>query len=388
MKILGIEEYGLLKEGGIHTAREISQQPRVWDAVYKLVREQESAISAFLQETSVYATRLILTGAGTSAFIGMSLVSEFRRRMKRHAVAVPTTDLVTHPGDHFFADEHILLISFARSGNSPESVAAVRLAERMAGRVYHLVVTCDPDGALANIVRPGYGHVVVLPPETNDRSLAMTSSYTSMLLAGLLTVRAGDLEAEAPKVAQLVETGSKILREYAPPLAELAEKKFNRAVVLGSGPLLGTATESHLKLTELTDGQVVGKAESFLGFRHGPKAMTNSSTLVIYLFSGQEYVRRYERDLLDSMATGKRPFYQLGVTPAPCQVDGGRLDMEICLSTAAPGLEEQYLSIVSVLPAQLLGFFKSRNLGLDPDNPSRSGAISRVVEGVKIYEHG
>ena len=387
MKLLGIEESALLSEGGIHTAREISQQPEVWDSVYRLILEQAPSIKAFLNEVAPSVTKMILTGAGTSAFIGMSLAAEYRRRLGRHAVAVPTTDLVTHPGDHFFHEDHILLISFARSGNSPESVAAVSLAERLAGKVFHLVITCDASGALASIIRPDRGHVVVLPPETNDRSLAMTSSYTSMLLAGLLTARIDDLEAEASGVGRLIAAGERVLGEFAVPLLRVAGLDFNRAVVLGSGPQLGTATESHLKLTELTDGQVMGKADSFLGFRHGPKAVTNASTLVLYLFSGLEYARLYECDLVESMETGKHPMYQIGVTALPDQLKGGRLDMEICLSDEAPGLDEQYMAIVSVLPAQMLGFFKSRELGLDPDKPSRSGAISRVVEGVKIYEH-
>jgi tagatose-6-phosphate ketose/aldose isomerase len=136
----------------------------VWDSVYRLIREQAPVIRTFLQEATGSATRLILTGAGTSAFIGMSLAAEYRRQLKRHAVAVPTTDLVTHPVDHFFPEEHIMLISFARSGNSPESVAAVRLAERLAGRVHHLVFTCDRVGACHDHpARPG--RVVVLPVE-------------------------------------------------------------------------------------------------------------------------------------------------------------------------------------------------------------------------------
>jgi tagatose-6-phosphate ketose/aldose isomerase len=167
-------------------------------------------------------------------------------------------------------------------------------------------------------------------------------------------------------------------------LKSIAKLNFERAVFLGSGPLFGTATESNLKLQELTDGQVICKNESFLSFRHGPKAVINEKTIVMFLFSNRETVQRYERDLVKSMQKGKKAMMLIGVSDSP--LTGLKLDKEICFSKTKSGIDEEFLAVCSVLPAQILGLFKSLELDLKPDNPSVSGAISRVVEGVIIYD--
>jgi Predicted phosphosugar isomerases len=176
--------------------------------------------------------------------------------------------------------------------------------------------------------------------------------------------------------------GEKILNHYAQTIHEIAKLNFQRAVFLGSGPQFGTATESHLKLQELTDGKIICKTDSFLGFRHGPKAVIDNTTLVVYLFSNQPYVVQYENDLVNAMKTGKDALLEVGIMEAP--KPSVALDKAIVLGEKNL-LDEDLLSVCSVIPAQMLGFFKSIELGLRPDTPSESGAISRVVQGVTIY---
>jgi tagatose-6-phosphate ketose/aldose isomerase len=192
--ILGIEESALIQSGGIYTAREISQQPEVWSEVYELICSQEPEISCFMRDAMKRSDMVMLTGAGTSGFIGFSLEKDFERRWGLPTRAIATTDLVTHPADYFTKQEKILLISFARSGNSPESCAAVELAEQLTESVIHLIITCDPTGNLANYHRVAERLVVCLPENSNDRSLAMTSSYTGMMLAGVLISRIHSLK--------------------------------------------------------------------------------------------------------------------------------------------------------------------------------------------------
>ena len=389
MNAIKKSNHGLQKSGEEHTASEIQQQPEVWASIYNLIREQEKDILQFMDRTIKEVDRIVLTGAGTSAYIGMSLENDFQQQWGIPARAIATTDLVTHPKNHFNKKEGVLLVSFARSGNSPESCAAVELAEKFALKVFHLVITCDSGGKLATHCSIDRQYTVVLPEETNDRSLAMTSSYTGMMLAGLLISRIRSIADEAGSVEKLIAIGNRILKDYFAPLKEVAKLDFTRAVFLGSGPQMGTATESHLKLQELTDGHVICKMESYLGFRHGPKAVTDENTLVVYLFSNKPFVLRYERDLVASMKVGQKAMYQIGIFESP-EIEraiGGDLDLKIILSDKVLSLDEEYLSICNVMPAQLLGLLKSLDLGLSPDNPSDSGAISRVVKGVKIYTY-
>jgi len=369
----------------INTEKEIWGQPRLWQKVYEQALQEKEYLLLFIKNAlSNENLNIVLTGAGTSAFIGLSLIGTYKRNLKKQTTAVATTDLVTHPLDFLNLDVPVLLISFARSGNSPESIAAVQMADQICSNISHLIITCDPEGALAKYVTNSSKFVFILPIEANDKSLAMTGSYSGMLLAGLLIARINEIDTLKMQVQTLQKYGLKLL-DKATEFRQIAEKDFERAVFLGSGPLFGTATESHLKVQELTDGKVICKNDTFLGFRHGPKVVIDQKTLVFLLLSNQEYVQDYELDLLNELRAGQKPLFISGLSEtASLKAD---LDDFFILSETGIQLDEEFLAVCYVLPAQMIGFFKSLHLGLDPDSPSASGAISRVVKGVVIYPY-
>jgi tagatose-6-phosphate ketose/aldose isomerase len=206
-----------------------------------------------------------------------------------------------------------------------------------------------------------------------------------MLLTGLLISRLSAIQELKKQVERLAVYAENLLENYVSKLKDVAELDFKRAVFLGSGPLLGTARESQLKLQELTDGKVICKYDSFLGFRHGPKVVIDSSTLIVFLFSNNEYVRQYEVDLVNAINAGEKGLYSIGIFESCSK--GFDLDLKICHSEGGEPIDEEFLSVCSVLPAQILGFFKSLQLGLEPDAPSVNGTITRVVEGVIIYPY-
>jgi tagatose-6-phosphate ketose/aldose isomerase len=384
MEYFNTKEGDLNRLGAIHTAGEIWNQPSVWAGTYQKFIQEKDEIKRFRNDVLKKAGKIILTGAGTSAYIGYSLEGTFQRYTGITTVSIPTTHLVTHPYDYLVPDLPTLVVSFARSGNSPESVAAVKLIDVICKSVSHLVITCDPEGHLAQYRSANPKFTFVLPPESNDKSLAMTGSYTSMLLTGLLFARLDQPEALEKQVERLVAFGSELIRKKSGLLKEIASLDFKRAVFLGSGPLFGTSTESALKLQELTDGAIICKNDSFMGFRHGPKAVIDEKTIVVFLFSCSPSVQRYEKDLVKDMQRGKKALRLIGVSESP--VTGLALDATFCFCDSKSIIDEDFLSICAVLPAQMLGLFKSMALGLKPDNPSVSGAISRVVEGVVIYD--
>lgn len=383
---LGMDDQQLKDVGGTFTAKEITHQPRLWKDTWNLVQEHRTALRAFLDK--LYATpdiEVILTGAGTSAYIGSILRTPFQIGFRKRTWAVPTTDLVSHPQHYFQSDRTILLISFARSGNSPESTAAIDLANSLCKKVFHLVITCNPEGGLARMGSRPDCFVFKLPEETNDRGLAMTSSFTCMLLAGLLISRIDRIEHYAGTVSRLADYGERIITQYTPALRDMAALDFNRAVFLGSGPLQDAAQESQLKLQELTDGKVICKHDSFLGLRHGPKVVIDQKTLVFFLYSNDDYVHLYESDLVKSILATEKGIGQIGISEFPDSDLHATLD--ISFSEYTDKIEEDFLSVCSVLPAQILAFFKSVNLGLKPDSPSANDTITRVVQGVTIYPY-
>lgn len=383
---LGFNRSQLSINGGTHTAMEICQQPQVWKNTWELMLDHQQELKAYLDEVYIHKDlEIILTGAGTSAFIGDILEGTFQKNSKKRTKALATTDLVSHPQQNFTAESPTLLISFARSGNSPESLAAIQLANKFCKKVYHLIITCNPAGKLVTELSSSSKFIFLLPKEADDQSLAMTSSFTSMLLAGILISRIHEINDLKPQIDLLIGYGNHILKNYTSSLARVSTMNFDRAVFLGSGPLKGTARESQLKLQELTDGKVICKYDSFLGFRHGPKAIINPSTLLIFLFSNNQYAHQYETDLVKDINAGEKGLFRIGIFES-AKTDPD-LDLCIELSDRPTKIEEEFLSICSVLPAQILGFFKSLNLGLHPDSPSVNGTITRVVQGVTIYPH-
>ena len=385
MEYLGLSESTLEQSGGIHTAKEISQQPALWKKIYNSVCDQKNKIEAYLNQVKEHTDKFIFTGAGTSAFIGLSLEGTFRRKFPQQVEVVPTTDLVSHPSNYFFPTQRIVLVSFARSGNSPESVAAATLAERMSKQVYHVIITCDADGKLASFKSQGKKYVFVLPPDANDKGLAMTSSYTGMMWSGLLFAHIHQISEFSRPLNALVMAAENMIHDQYQQFRELAEMDFERAVFLGSGPLLGTATEAHLKLQELTDGQVICKKDSYLGFRHGPKSVIDKNTLLVCFFSNDSYVSKYEKDLVSSVMDDQLTARIVGV------FENKHIELDFTAVFAYNGasdaqIQEELLPLVHIIPAQMLAFYKSLALGYQPDEPSAErGAISRVVQGVNIY---
>jgi tagatose-6-phosphate ketose/aldose isomerase len=367
--------------GATHTMPEILGQPALWRAIWARLRGERHRLGPFLASPALGPEReIVLTGAGSSAYIGELLQGCCALRTGRSVRAVPTTDIVTNPEEAFPRDVPTLLISFARSGNSPESAAAMASADARLGDVRHLIITCNPEGDLARHPSVHPREVFVLPPEADDQGLAMTGSFTGMALAGLLLQDLDGLEAAEARVERLAAAAEAMLGGQGELFRNLASLDFTRAIFLGAGALKAAARESHLKLQELSDGQVICAYDSFLGFRHGPKAAINESTIIVFLFSGRAGHRSYEEDLVHELRNGARGMFHLGVGEglrAP-----SAMEATIPLPAAMPDEER---AICAVLAAQILGVHKAIALGLRPDQPSPSGSIARVVRGVRIY---
>jgi len=367
----------LVTLGATHTIPEILGQPGLWEEIGALVERERPRLQAFLLEALGNPERIVvLTGAGSSAYIGELLQGTLARKLGRCVRAVPTTDIVTHPEASLAPAGPVLLISFARSGNSPESVATLERADATLKDLRHLVITCNAQGSLATCSSPNPKLVLTLPPRSDDKGLAMTGSFTGMALAGLLL---GELDRPTPGDGiPVLAAAARAIFEQGDLLRKVGGLPFTRAIFLGSGPLLGAAREAHLKLQELTAGAVICAYDSFLGFRHGPKAAIDPRTLLIYFCSGEPSVRLYEDDLLAEIEGGERGLFRLGAGEARAHMDG-------FLDPRSPALSDDHRAICFVLVSQVLGVYRSLSLGLRPDTPSPSGTISRVVRGVTIH---
>lgn len=309
---------------------EILGQPALWQNIYDDIIHNESLRIFFSDLENLEDYDIILTGAGSSAFIGDVLESAFIKYLSRYTRAVPTTTIVTHPELYLQKDKPTLMVSFARSGESPESVASMILANEVCDDIRHVVVTCNPNG-------------------------------------------------------KLVAYGNEIIQNHLKNFREISECDFSRCIFLGSEALLGIARESHLKVQELTNGEVMCNFYSYLGLRHGSKVVIDDTTLVVFLISNNKYVQQYEQDLIHGLVHESLGKMKVGVSDH-C---GSRLgvDFHLNLSSGDLPLDIYLYALVSTLPAQIIGFYKSMKLGSSPDTPSENGTISRVVKGFDIYEY-
>ncbi|SFL36260.1 galactosamine 6-phosphate isomerase AgaS [Porphyromonadaceae bacterium KH3CP3RA] len=369
---------------GIHTHREIFQQPEMWKETYNRILDKKEEISSFLSTYHNDEATILFTGAGTSSFIGNILTFILPKYNIYNIKSVATTDITTHSEAIFKKDKKYILVSLARSGNSPESMAAIDLTDSICGEhIAHIFITCNEEGELAKRAKNKNILSLVLPPETNDKGLAMTSSFTSMLLASMLIFDIGNIESKKSDIDSLIEKARGMLNDYKDKIQKIASYEFERAVFLGSGEKKGIAEECHLKLQELTDGKIICLYDSFLGFRHGPKAVLNEKTLLVYLFSEDEKVFQYERDLVIQINQQIKPAAQVYVAQKKRLVGNIEFDMEMVPKTQ---VETEYDILLYVFIGQMLGLFKSFKFNLNPDNPSVNGKIARVVEGVTIYQ--
>lgn len=387
MKVRPQEENKNMKKDMMNTFtyKEILQQPEMWLREYDALVAQKEEICAFIEHNFTPETEIVLTGAGTSAFIGDALAPVLRRYWK-NVRAVATTDIITNASDFLAAEKPLILVSFARSGNSPESVGAVDLANKICKQVAHVFITCNKDGHLAQLSGKENILTVLLPEETNDKSLAMTSSFSTMLITCEMLCHIQEIEKIRPMVEAAAANAQAVVDLYGEKLQAIAQRPFERGVFLGSGAMKGIAEECHLKLQELTDGAVVCKFDSFLGFRHGPKAVVNEKSIVVYLMDDREEVQRYERDLVKQVDGNNKLVAQVVVCAGERPVlEGVQPDLYVTMpnSSEKTGI---FGLVAYVLVGQLLGFHTSVAHGLCPDTPSVSGNIHRVVEGVTIYK--
>jgi tagatose-6-phosphate ketose/aldose isomerase len=356
------------------TRREIEQQPETLGATQALLAADRAAIEAYVSPLLARPDlRIVLTGAGTSAFIGECLSPWLSRLLGRNVEAVATTDIVSSPALYLRRDVPTLFVSFGRSGSSPESVAAVDLADALLDEAYHLVITCNAQGELA---RRGGGrtHVVVLPEATHDRAFAMTSSFTAMMFAALSILGGiGAMDARTPAITAAV---SNVLARSRPVVADLATRGFERVVYLGSGVFKGLAREAALKLMELSDGAVVTAFDTALGFRHGPKTIITGRTLAVIFLSNDPLTRLYDLDIIRELRGDGRC--------GAVVVVGAGAEADIAVS-GMEGAVDADLLFPFIVPAQLFGLHVSEALGLTPDRPNASGTVNRVVQGVRIH---
>lgn len=375
--------------GAAITTSEIKQQPKLWDEAYKNYKERKNDIQNFMDKLTAKheKIRVIFTGAGSSAFVGETITPYLKGKLDEkqwELVSTPTTTLVSNPYQFFKSDIPTLLVSFARSGNSPESLASVELGEKNITDFYQLTITCAEDGKLAKRAKDDKNNLLLLMPKlSNDKGFAMTGSFTCMTLSALLVFDTSTENEKASYIEAIHEMGLSVV-ERETEIKKVVDEDFDRIIYLGSGSLEGLTREAQLKVLELTAGKLVTAFDSSLGFRHGPKSFVNEKAIVFVFVSNQDYTRKYDLDMLKELKADG-----IAKSVVAIEINGEEnYDGEVfSFESKEKKIPDAYLALPYVMVAQTVSLLSSIKVANKPDTPSATGTVNRVVKGVTIYDY-
>ena len=376
----------LTKMGAQITTAEIAQQPELWRDAFNIYKNNLEGVEKFLAEARAMGEgrlSIVFTGAGTSDYVG-DTCAPYLRHAGNTALydfkPVASTDIVSAPRDFLDPEEPTVLVSFARSGNSPESLAAVQIARKFVKNVKFLNITCAPEGTLAVEAENDPDSYTILIPRANDKGFAMTGSYSCMTLIATLIFDTASIDQKAAWVEQIAKMGEEVI-EREQEIADYLACDFNRVTYLGSGAFGGLAQESQLKILELAHGLVATSYDTSMGYRHGPKSFVDDKTLVFVFVNNDEYTRQYDLDILNEIGGDEIAMKTIAVQ----QDDKTVFDGESFTFKGYDLLPEGYLALPFVLVAQTVSLLNSARVGNTPDTPSPSGTVNRVVKGVTIH---
>lgn len=373
----------------VFTAEEIVNQPELWKEMGKNLLERKAEIAGFMEEIlAIDHIRIVFTGAGSSAFIGETMQYMMANELGLHVENIHTTDIVSAP-DSTLLNMPTLLISCARSGESPESMAAIRFARKRITNLYQVIIVCDNNSSLAKMGRE-MEHTLVLdmPSASCDRGFAMTSSVSCMSLASWCIFHFKEIEEYVNFIGLYADSLAKEMDSIAERAERIAQNDYRRLIWLGSGALKGLAREACIKSMELTNGFVHAGYDAPAGFRHGPKTVINEKTMTIHFISNQNYTAQYDLDFVKELIGEKHDNLIVTVKENRFknQVTGGDYEVGYEIPSEAGKGSEMGAYLKCLVFSQLLSFMKSLECGLNTDNPCPKGEVNRVVQGVSIYE--
>jgi tagatose-6-phosphate ketose/aldose isomerase len=380
-ELFGRPEAEQLRLGYFHTLQEICQQPWTWlRTCDRMIASRDG-----LRQDVAGIRSFALTGSGSSEYAAECVCFPLQNELGISTESISGGALLMYGGKALPLGRPGLLVSLARSGDSPESSRAVELLLNTEPEFRHVVVTCNEHGNLARAWRAHQKvHVITLPAETHDKSLVMTSSFTNLMLAARFIGMLKSPDEYRKLCERLSQITSRLIRSNFDILAKIATRDFRRAVFLGSGSRFAASREAALKMLEMTSGRVTTLCETYLGFRHGPMSYVQDDTLIVCDLSCDSTTRAYEVDLLRELDRKKLGLFKVIVGEnVPDSVVREGDEVIECQGLTELGDEET--PAVYVVVAQLLAFFRCLEEGLQPDSPSEGGIINRVVEKFPLH---
>ncbi len=273
---------------------------------------------------------------------------------------------------HPIIDEKTLLIVISQSGETADTLAALRLAKKRGAKCV----------AITNVVGSTISREADKTFFTHagpEIAVASTKAYTTQLIALYIfalfvaekkqSVLQSEINIYKKDLLALVENLEKAL-ECDETVKEIAKDlaKKDDVFFLGRGLDYAVAMEGALKLKEIS----YIHAEAYAGgeLKHGPIALIEKETPVICISSNSLLKAKMDSNVRETAARGA---YVIGVQPWGVSNEGIDTLCEI------PRVNEMFSPVLSVIPLQLLAYYVAVEKGCDVDKP-RNLAKSVTVE--------
>ena len=350
-----------MTERGAHTLNEILSQAAVWQATLASFPSQARDLAQFWRQTQ--SEQLLVTGCGSTFYLSLTAASLIQALGGVPSQARPASELVFFPSWVYPNAPRVLLVAISRSGETTETVEAVRVFRQHGGK-HILAITCDSHSSLAQSA-----DFVLAADAAQEQSVAQTRSFSSMaLLAQAMAAHLAGQEV-SHLLAPLPQIGEQLLSAYSPLASRLGESQdIDRFFFLGGGFLYGMACEAMLKMKEMS----LSYSEAFhpLEFRHGPMSMVDERSLVVGLLSPEAHQQEFA--VLQHMHHLGGKILALG------DLNGPEFSSFAEIVNLNSGLPAWATPVLYLPILQLLAFYRALARGQDPDHPHNLQAVIQL----------
>lgn len=344
----------------IYTLPEILSQPAAWLSSQREVAADPEFLAVSMRLRS--APEVLFVGCGSSFYLAEAAAAAWTLLSGQRTRTLPASEILLFPELSQLKVKGIQVVVISRSGQTSEAIRAAEFLTKKGIPTFG--ITCVLLSELSKVC-----DLTIALPAADEKSMVMTRSFTSMLLAII------QLAAPQGTGQSLVPSFAGISSALAGRIDSLNQKvetfvsihDFADYIYLAQGPLFPIAREAALKMTEMSCSYA--QPYHTLEFRHGPKSIVAPETCITFLLS--ESGMQAESEVLVEMK-------ELGGTivavsnRAPEDV---RQAADLLFELEADVRELAFAAPFLVLP-QLLGFHAGVKKGFNPDEPKN---LSRVV---------
>ena len=366
-------------------------QPYLWLEGVKIIEQNRERIKKFIDQIkSIKSLKIYLVGAGSSAKAAALVENYIRKATGLDVYSISSTNLITQPDNYISQDCPGLLVSFGSSGNTTEGIEAVELFKEKCSKLYQMLIICSNKGEIVGKYSNQKDVLYVPIPEgTKGRSMAATGEFTLLIQYALMMFDIDRFDYYADMFKNANADAEYFFEKDIYKVHSIANKKYDVIAALGSNALTALASEMCLKISELSSGLQSSQFHPILEFRHGPKLIMNSKSLVSFFISSNPHTMKYEIDMLRECSENKR-----NSTIAAVSMDYNEKIDENCdyyfyfNRNGFSYRDDSHIIFQYALYLQSLAILKSIDLGISPDKLGSdvSGFVNKVAQGVKIYK--